>query len=236
VLQRILGIAGFVVFVIVFAMDKYPRKEKLFDNHPDIKWACYALSVLLIGIAGYRQFIEPLFVSKNKNPTVLQLKEPRFSESVEYFYFSLGGGGMSCGYNKNVLENSHMNNCFVLNNYRPVDLYIENGQLYADVSIYGGRGLPPIEIKKNKLSNKPEDWDFNSNTNAMEIVNEHQLPIYQFFYKTPSHIVMNGIFPFSDGYIMGNESGAIVSKLPTAINLKRLFKYPSWKFPGEYEE
>ncbi len=84
-----------------------------------------------------------------------ELKEPMFSENVENFTFSLGERGMSVGYSKNALEKKHINTGFVFNNYHPVELYIENGQLYADVKVYGGSGFPPIEIKKNKLSNKP---------------------------------------------------------------------------------
>lgn len=166
-----------------------------------------------------------------------ELKEPMFSEDVEDFTFSLGERGISIGYSKKALEKKHINTGFVFNNYRPVELYIENGQLYADVKIYGGSGFPPIEIKKNKLSNKPKDWDFNSNEKAMEIVNENGVPIYQFFYKKPSHIVMNGIFPYPGGLILANENGAVGNPLlPTTFKLKRIFKYPSWKYPGEYEK
>ena len=165
------------------------------------------------------------------------LREPRFSENIENFSFSLGERGISVGYKKEVLEKEHMNNLFVFNNYRPVELYIEGGQLYADVKIYGGHGLPPIEIRKNKLSNKPHDWDFNSNDKALEIVDNKQTPIYQFFYKTPSHIVMNGIFPFPGGLILANENGATINPIfPTNFSLKRIFKYPSWQYPGEYEK
>ena len=71
----------------------------------------------------------------------------------------------------------------------------------------------------------------------MEIVNQNKIPIYQFFYKTLSHIVMNGIFPYPGGFILANENGAIQNPtLPTTFKLKRIFKYPSWKYPGEYEE
>lgn len=165
------------------------------------------------------------------------LKEPTFSEDVKNFTFSLGERGITIGYPKEVLEKKHINTGFVFNNYHPVELYIENGQLYADVKIYGGSGFPPIEIKKNKLLNKPDSWDFNSNENAMEIVNENKVPIYQFFYKSPSQIVMNGIFPYPGGLILANENGAVGNPiLPATFKLKRIFKYPSWKYPGEYEK
>jgi tetratricopeptide (TPR) repeat protein len=164
------------------------------------------------------------------------LKEPMFSEDVDNFFFSLGERGLTGGCKKEILEKKHMSNLFVFDNYRPVELYIEKGTLYADVNIYGGQGLPPIKIKKNKLSNKPDDWDFNSNDKAFEIVDNKQNPIYQFFYKSPSHIVINGIFPAPGGYILANENGASGSPdLPDKFNLKRIFKYPSWKYPGEYE-
>lgn len=186
------------------------------------------------------QFIQ--WQQKNPFPGTPQqekpkLKEPRFGETIQNFIFSLGERGISAGYKKEVLEKEHMKNLFVFGNYHPVELYIEGDQLYADVKIYGGSGLPPIEIKKNKLSNIPPYWDFNSNETALEIVDNKQTPIYQFFYKTPSHIVMNGIFPFPGGLILANENGATINPiLPTTFSLKRIFKYPSWKYPGEYEK
>lgn len=171
------------------------------------------------------------------NKLIPDLKQPAFSEHVESMSFSLGERGMTVGYSKKELEKQHIDRGFVFNNYRPVDLYIEDGRLYADVKIYGGSGFPPIEIKKNKLSNKPPDWDFNSNETAMEIVNEKGIPIYQFFYKTPYHIVMNGIFPYPGGLILANENGAIGNPIfPTTFKLNKIFKYPSWRYPGEYKQ
>jgi len=165
-----------------------------------------------------------------------ELKEPMFSENVENFIFSLGERGMSVEYSKDVLEKEHINTGFVFGGYHPVELYIENDILYADVKIYGGSALPPIEIKRNRLFNKPEDWDFNSNETAMEIVDQNKSSIYQFFYKKPSYIVMNGIFPYPGGFILANENGALQSPILTnTFKLKRIFKYPSWKYPGEYE-
>lgn len=166
-----------------------------------------------------------------------RLKEPMFAENTENFTFSLGERGFSIGYSKKALEKNHINTGFVFGDYHPVDLYIENGKLYADVKIYGGSGLPPIEIKKNKLFNKPQDWDFNSNEKAMEIVNDKGVPVYQFFYKKPSHIVMNGIFPYPGGLLLANENGVTQNPLlTTKFKLNKIFKYPSWKYPGEYEE
>ncbi len=215
-----------------------------FADYPTwVKLAALAWIVLTLILSATLLFLKPDQKNKAEKHTDLYqqekptLKEPRFSENIENFSFSLGERGISVGYKKEVLEKEHMKNLFVFNNYRPVELYIEGGQLYADVNIYGGSSLPPIAIKKNKLSNKPPDWDFNSNETALEIVDNKQTPIYQFFYKNPSHIVMNGIFPFPGGLILANESGATINPiLPTTFSLKRIFKYPSWQYPGEYEK
>ena len=175
--------------------------------------------------------------SFNEINSELKLKVPIFSEGIEDFTFSLGERGISVSGSKERLEETHYTKAFEFNGYYPVELYIEKDILYADVNIYGGYGLPPIKIKRNKLFNKPVNWDFNSNETAMEIVDENNFPIYQFFYKTPSHIVLNGIIPFSEGFILANENGAIFTLIiPDSFKLKRIFKYPSWKYPGEIEK
>ncbi|MEW6601129.1 MAG: hypothetical protein AB1499_09175 [Nitrospirota bacterium] len=187
----------------------------------------------------YEKIREDMFKEEGKLKDIKsmpEIKKPMFSENIKYYRFSLGGRGINIGYEKEVLENGHMNNILVIGNYRPFELYIEEGKLYADVKIYGGKGRPPIEIKKNKLSNKPPDWDFNSNETALEIVDNNYSPIYQFIYKTPSHIVINGIFPIPDSFILACDSGTTSSSIvPTNFSLKRIFKYPSWKHPGKYE-
>jgi len=216
-----LGIAGCIMLTVA---------SILFTSHRIASiWVGFATGVIfLLSFALYWH---------NDIKSKPELKEPMFSENVENFSFSLGERGITVGFKKEVLEKEHMNNLFVFSNYRPVELYIEGGQLYADVKIFGGSGLPPIEIKKNKLSNKPPNWDFNSNETALEIVDNKQTPIYQFFYKNPSHIIMNGIFPFPGGLILANENGATINPtLPTNFLLKRIFKYPSWQYPGEYEK
>jgi len=163
------------------------------------------------------------------------LKKPIFSENIDTFTFSLGERGFSSGYSVEALKEPK--EPYNFGKYKPVKLYIKDGNLFADVKIYGGSNLPPIEIVQNELSNKPHDWDFNSNNKALEIVDKNKNPIYQFFYKTPAHIVVNGIFPFPGGLILANDQGAVINpSLPTNFKLKRIFKYPSWQYPGEYEK
>ena len=174
---------------------------------------------------------------KNTQPTkIVELEEPSSSEALSKVSFSLGSGGIPFIADISKLK-EQPSEPFNFGGLKPIEIYISNDNIYADVLIYGGSNLLPIEIKGNKLINKPPDWDFNSNKNALEVVNEKQITIYQFIYKTPSHIVFNGIFPFPDGLILASEKGVVLNPtLPTTFELKRIFKYPSWQYPGEYEK
>ncbi len=211
--------------------------SKFIDYPMWFKFAVFTWLALTLFLGATSLIIKPEKKDvRVETPTKSQkLEEPRFSETIANFSFSLGEGGFTAGYSKEALEKQHIKP-FNFSGHSPVELYIEDGNLYADVKIYGGSGLPPIEIKRNKLSNKPHDWDFNSNKKAMEIVDKNQTPIYQFFYKSPSHIVVNGVFPFPAGLILANDQGALMNpRFPTTFRLKRIFKYPSWKYPGEFE-
>ncbi len=190
-------------------------------------------ATLIVGVLAVAFYWHDSIRSNEKEVT---LEEPTFSEEIETVSFSIGGGGMTAGYSFEALKKSPREP-FNFGGHIPVKLYVEKGNIYADVKIHGESGIPPIEVKKNKILNKPDDWDLNSNENALEIVNAKQVPIYQFYYKTPSHIVMNGIFPFPGGLILANEDKAIINPtMPTAFKLKRIFKYPAWKYPGKYDE
>lgn len=163
-----------------------------------------------------------------------RLAKPRFSEKIETFEFSLGERGISVGYSVEALRKQPAYP-YNFNDFKPVKLYVDEGVLYADVTVFGGSGIPPIKIEHHELSGKPSDWDFNSNEKALEIVNENQIPIYQFYYKTPSHIVVNGLFPFPGGFIVAGPDGAVLNPtVPVQFRLRPIFKYPSWKHPGEY--
>lgn len=163
-----------------------------------------------------------------------KLEEPTFREKVEKVSFSLGGGGVHIVYDLSGLEKMPREP-FNFGGFSPVKVYVENGTVYADVTVYGGTGLPPIEIKHNEFVKRPLNWDSNSSVRALEIVNENQFPIFQLIYKTQSHIVVNGVFPSPSGLILANEERTVfMPTLPTTFSLKRIFKYPSWKYPGQY--
>ncbi len=72
----------------------------------------------------------------------------------------------------------------------------------------------------------------NLDDKAIEVVDEKKRPVFQLFYKSPSHIVMYGVF--FNGYVnwLASPEGYVstpnLDKKPYPI--KRLFKYPSSKY------
>jgi hypothetical protein len=161
-------------------------------------------------------------------------KEPTFKEEHDSLKFSLGGG-MTCGYSIEQLR-KQTNSPFNFGGHIPILVYAKKNKLYADVEVFSESGLPPIKIKNNVLSGLPHNWDSNKNENALEIVNEHQQPIYQLIYKHDGHIVINGVFPFPGGVIVANNKHMTMNpSLPYELALERIFKYPSWKYPAVYE-
>jgi hypothetical protein len=113
--------------------------------------------------------------------------------------------------------------------------------------------MPPLDITNNELSGLPPNWDCNHTSKGIEIVNEHLVPIFQMYYKDDTHIAINGAITFIrdgvNGFVLsggeGNgwsvESGVQITsddffKKITALNIKRIFKYPAWQHPGEYAD
>jgi hypothetical protein len=161
------------------------------------------------------------------------LEEPTFRERIEDVTFSLGAGGVHSIYKLSELERQPKEP-FYFGGYIPVKLYVEDGKLYADVKLYGGAELPPVEIIHNEYVVRPKNWDINKSQEALEVVNEKLEPVFQLIYAKPSHIIVNGIFPYPGGLVLANESGLLINPtVPTTFTIKRIFKYPSWKYPGK---
>lgn len=69
--------------------------------------------------------------------------------------------------------------------------------------------------------------------------------MFQMYYKSDAHLVFKGIFVGDNGYVVADK-GMNINYIPNAkdeetnraaaLNMKRLFKYPSFKHPGEFDE
>jgi hypothetical protein len=183
-------------------------------------WALIALGLLL--------FIFNEWQTKQSG------KEPTFNHKHTKLNFSLGRG-ITCGYSIEQLR-QQPNEPFHLGGHVPIKVYVEKDKLYADVEIFSETGMHPIKISKNRISGLPHDWDMNKNEKALEVVDRNSNPVYQLIYKNDGHIILNGIFPFPGGLVVADESGMVMNPaLPYTIQLNRIFKYPAWKYPAEYQ-
>jgi hypothetical protein len=169
-------------------------------------------------------------------PTPVTLEQPGFQEKSGTAEFSLGGFTVG----RPILDLKKPFRPFLFAGFSPVTMYLRGDDLLVDFTTWNGPGEPPIEVKGSEFEVLPEGWDKNSNSNALEVVNTKDAPIFQLIRKSPTHIVVNGLFLFPSGLLLVANSpstwtnpdpNAIASLLPKAI-----FKYPAWKFPGKYAD
>jgi hypothetical protein len=174
-----------------------------------------------------------------------KLDQPTFTQKADEVHFSLGERGIMYTWSLSRMEHGErqaIGRVFGSEQPALAVAYIESGKPYIDTQLLWQANSPPIQIKHNEIINMPAGWDLNSNLNALEIVNERGNAIFQLYYKSPSHLVVNAIF-----YVAGHPSEVFIAdedglqgvSLPAPgqeYSLKRIFKYPSWKFPGQYED
>lgn len=173
--------------------------------------------------------------SPQATPTPPKLEQPTFREKLENVTVSLGGMGF--GYPYSALE-SKEGTPILIGDFAPLRLRVTDGKLYVDVKVYSG-DKPPIEINNNEFVVRPPDWDKNSNERALEVVDGKQKPVFQLIYKGKAMIQINGIFVGQGHVMLASERETIGGASPESIaafSLKPIFKYPSWKYPGQYAD
>lgn len=172
----------------------------------------------------------------NSAPPKVEFSDEGFREKdPDQFVFSLGGRGIHTTVSAASLKERD-SEPFDLGGVIPVRFYLKNGKMQCDVTIWGGVGKAPITVTGNEFEVRT-GWDRNFTSNALEVVNEHGEPVFQMIRKRPAHWVVNGYFPHPGGLILATDSGTTIN--PTMIQpdaIKPLFKYPSWKYLGEYAE
>lgn len=191
---------------------------------PSKKWGVpIVVLVLAVSALAFQPLVELVTPQKFITDTSTL---PTFIDASQEVIFSLGEGGVHHVYPWEDFQNK------IADPFRqeqiPFYAYVYNGKICVDVSIYGNKENPLVQIKQNKLIVFPQDWDRNHDKNAFEVVNEKQEPIFQLIYQTPFHLIVNGIFPVSNGLLYASESGLAQSPIPkTDFRLRRIFKYPS---------
>jgi hypothetical protein len=163
------------------------------------------------------------------------LPQPTFQEESEDISFSLGERGFTDTETIEALKKGP-HTPFLFDGFSPVTVTVKGGVLLYDIKFWGGTGKPPIEVKNNKFIVRVPAWDRNFNANAFEVVDSNNVPILQVIRKTPSHIIVNGIFLLPNGLLLpAGPKGVIigVKVVPPDFLLKPIFRYPAWKYPGQ---
>lgn len=213
---------------------------------------------------GYLPFDDTIVVSEEKPPQLLmtrkrqnrktpkrQDKQPAsaahddgfsadFSDDAEDFVVTTGGMSMNVSaaqLKRLALEPGHHSITVLWASDSTVTMYAEGDRLFADVTIMENR-QPLIELTHNVLRKSPYQWDSNHSDRALEVVSDKGVPFFQMIFQTPHHIVIYGVFP--EGDISGSgllltESGTREDPI-SMYDQRRLFKYPSWRYPGQYDD
>lgn len=164
------------------------------------------------------------------------LETPIFTEDVKECFFDFGGNTATISID--VLERQPKQFLSV-NGISPV-MYVKNHKFYVDVTVSNPDKLLPVQIKEGNLTVTPQNWDTNSNTNAFEVVDENLNVVFQIIYSKPSKISLFGVFP--DPQIQGqlifvSDKGIKTDfSKPKDFSITRHFKYPSWKYPGRFDD
>lgn len=187
--------------------------------------------------------------------TPVQGPSPRFTEKFDHFIITAGGWNVKLG-NINgtrVRLYAFASNGTGIGGPADSDLdgvfaSVSDGQILVDADVFTKPNDPPMRIRRNEITNRPlrgpereRGWDknYSQNNSAIEIVNEEGVPVFQIIYLDEAQVVINGVFVrgeritvLDNGQTHFGFKGDIVTREP----IKRIFKYPSWKYLHVFEE
>jgi hypothetical protein len=106
------------------------------------------------------------------------------------------------------------------------------GQMRIDATIYERAGKVAAVIKKSDFAVLNQAWDRNWDSNAFEVVDSHQHPMFRI--DRPQWDVLNlrGVFITDQGaVIVVNDAGLVLNPTSPVGPPATLFKYPSGKYP-----
>jgi hypothetical protein len=120
----------------------------------------------------------------------------------------------------------------------------KSGDPVFNFTAWAGGG--PITIENNKVRISDPLLDRNFSKNALEVIGTDGVPVFQVIRENASHITVYGIFwpnvLNSSGlptvWCFDNKHQLLFGRTecPDDFKLKPIFKYPAWKYPGEYAE
>jgi len=132
----------------------------------------------------------------------------------------------------------------------PFVLNVKSNRFYVGFDMTN-KDVGLVKVRGNTSSPQlPQAWDMNMNSNALEIVTGKSVPIFQLFYRRPDEVAINGVFQLGGRFWFASEkelewfgcSNQVIGdnmlkqfEEQTSRN-KPIFKYPAWRYPGEYAD
>jgi hypothetical protein len=212
-----------------------------------VTWAGVALAITAVFVwlhatMSQRNTDSNTSLPANTAPSLAPLleKAPTFNVKTPKYFFLLGNTVISLFDADQLKEGKKVPISLAFLHVNPVTVFVERDHFFADALLYSDTSGKQIVMKHNELSEKPLNWDSNSSQNAFEVVDEKCQPVFQLIYKSENEIRITGVFFMNDNVILVTPENVWDSIGADALPimrqaLKRIFKYPSWKYLGEYE-
>jgi hypothetical protein len=177
------------------------------------------------------------------NPAAAGVQSPKltFKDQSDVVSLSLGEGGATFSTSIARLRKMPWQPFVMMGVNSPnFSISADVDTLLVTTSVGGGHFGPVIEVRNNAVAVREPSFDRNSNEHAFEVVNANGQPVFQLIQKNPTHIVINGYFPVENSRpILAGPDGfftAATDEQVASFHLKPIFKYPAWKFPGQYAD
>src|SRR6266403_2643315 len=121
----------------------------------------------------------------------------RFHERIGAYLFSLGENGLTTSATVEGLKKGNIPFAGL-----PITIFAKESddKIHYRITIWDG--IRPIEITDGEFIFNEPYGDRNFNDAALEMVDDHQKPVLQVIWKTPSHLVINGIFRMQNGSVV----------------------------------
>lgn len=155
-----------------------------------------------------------------------------------YYYVTLGSD--TIGMSEDTLQNPTSPG--TVYGLSVCQVYLIDGHLKVDATLYAGWGWPAVTIKRNEIVIDPGDFDRNYSDQAVEVINKNRVPMLQIVFQSDRRVTISGVFMSPDGkYAVivtptGNQKVDIDRNQETRLTvaLTPIFKYPAWQHLGEY--
>lgn len=214
-------------------------------------WHLFLLLAVLEGcICFYAGCEVQEFFDRPAPSKIVQWQSPELPTNTENFSLLVGGNLDSDGQYRN--KNGFLVNWPIkkiqskngypisIGDYKPIVARFIKNRIYLELSV--PTKTMPIAVSGGKSTPLPEGWDWNANSNELEIVDNHWQAVFQETYVTNNFIWVNGALHSGGHVLLTANIGPSLLQNSNVVPVGRFnaedtdlttkFRYPSEKFFG----